>query len=424
MPALKAINFNEIYGYASRMPNGDVGSGTVTMSSQQAVTLLTLLLVYKTNILANELGVYAISDNVKNGTAYWTTQDPIEWVTTARPGTCARTAISDYSVSNLSKALSKNHVFMEFCADYQLAELDAIWKPLWGTANDLNDALSSEGGTVFFKKFIEKVVGAIGNDFTSVVEFGNAAVITSALAANPNGLAAGLVTRATNTFATADGRLKQVDALKTGSYPHINNTFTSGDISGHTFIGDALGYAESLAGLAHSEFGPAMDALRAEYMYPVCECSAGFFNKLKKDITAMYPNLASSLSYKMNGTLADEMGIELKNLVRPDAIVWDGILFVARYDWDSIAKKVGFYHHRCLLSIPQNFGVAIDVPLNGINQFDGMGMVIQKTADLSKGGKYELEANYQLAVKLLRDKYIVNISLTSLVAAPGTDVPS
>lgn len=414
--SVKAINFNEVFGYANRLPNGDVGSGTVTMSSQQAVTLLTLLLIYKTNVLANELGVYNISDNVKNGTAYWTSQDPINWVTTSRPSNCSRTAITDYSVTNLSKALSTNHIFMEFCADAQIAELDSIWKPLWGTANDLNDALSSEGGTAWFKKFTERVIGAIGNDFTDIVEFGNHQIITDALAANPLSLAAGLVTRATATFGRADGRLKQVDALKNSTYPHINNSFVSGDISGHKFIGDALSYAESLADLAHAEFAPAMDALRSEYMYPVCECSAGFFNKLKKDILATNPGLASTLAYKMNGTMAAEMGIEIQNLVRPDALVWDGILFVARYDWDATAKKVGFYHHRAMLSIPQNFGVAIDVPVNGINQFDGMGMVIQKTSDLSKGGKYELEANYQLAVKLLRDKYIVNISLTSVAS--------
>lgn len=415
MPSLM-IDFSDIYGQASRGPNGNVNGGTIALSSAVMAKLLPLILVYKQNILANELGVYNISDNVVNGTAYWTSQEGIEYITTARPSNCSRTAITDYSVTNLSKALSKNHVFMEFCADAQLAELDAIWKPLWGTANDLNDALNSEGGKLFLKKFVEKAANGMANDFTSITEFGDHQIITDVLAANPLSLAAGIVTRATATFGTADGRLKQVDALMTGSYPHINNAFAGGDTDGHIFTGDALGYAEELATLANADFGGAMDAMRSQYMYPVCECSAGVFNKLKKDILAAYPNLASSLSYKMNGTLAAEMGIELQNLVRPDALVWDGIVFVARYDWDKTAKKLGFYHHRMLLSVPQNFGIAIDVPNTGINNFPDMGMVVQKTADLSKGGKYELEANYQLAVKPLQTNYIVNRSLTTLTA--------
>lgn len=413
--SLQPINYSQIYGEVKRVGNS-VQSGSIQFTANQSLSLLSTLLLYKKNVLLNELGLYAIADRVTGGTAYWASWDNLEWVTKARPSNCSRTAQTDHNVTEVSQALCKAHVYQKFCKDSLVAELNAMWSSLWGAGNELNDILATPDGVKWFDKFVERQVSAIGNDFTSIVEFGGHSAVTAAIAANPYTESEALLATKTATFGTCDGRLKRVDALKTGSYTHINNTFVSGThFTGATFDGDALGIIEGLADLAHADFGGAMDALKSEYSYPICEVSGSFFKRLKRQIIALYPAQASMLSYAMNGKLAADLGIELNTLVSADAFVWDNMIIVARFDWDNIAKKVGFIHHRVLLSIPQNYGIAIDIPNEGMTQYDGMGMVIVKSPAPSDGGAYFLEANYQVCTSLIRNTYIVNWSYTGAI---------
>jgi len=178
------------------------------------------------------------------------------------------------------------------------------------------------------------------------------------------------------------------------------------------FYGVALGIIEGLADQAHADFAAAMDGLKSEFNYPICEVSGSFFRRLRKQIIALYPAQASTLCFVMNGTVAAELGIELVNKTTWDAFVWDGMLIVARFDWDQIAREVGFVHHRVLLSVPQNYGVAIDIPNEGMTQYEGMGMVVVKSPTPSDGGAYFAEANYQVCTALLRNTHIVNWSYT------------
>lgn len=413
--SLQPINYSQIYGEVKRVGSA-AQSGSIQFNSNQTLSLLSTLLLYKKNILLNDLGIYAVADRVTGGTAYWASWDNLEWVTKARPSDCSRTAQTDHNVTETSQALSKAHVYMKFCKDTLVAELNAMWSAMWGAGNELNDILATPEGVKWFDAFVERQVSAIGNDFTSIVEFGGHSAVTAAVSADPYSYSTAIKNTITATFGTADGRLKRVDALKTGSYPHINNTFVSGThFTGATFDGDALGIIEGLADLAHSDFGGALDALRAEYSYPICEVSGSFFKRLKRQIVALYPQQVSLLSYTMNGKLAADLGLELNSLVSYDAFMWEGMLIVARFDWDNIAKKVGFIHHRVLLSVPQTFGVAIDIPNEGMKQYEGMGMVITKSPAPSDGGAYFLEANYQVATAILRNTHIVNWSYTGAI---------
>lgn len=410
--SLQPINYGNIYGEVKRVGTA-AQSGSIQFNANQTLSLLSTLLLHKKNILFNELGIYAIADRVTGGTAYWASLDNLEWVTKARPSSCSRTAQTDHNVTEASATLCKSHVFMKFCKDSLVAELNAIWSAMWGAGNDLNDILATPEGVQWFDKFVERQVSAIGNDFTNIVEFGGHSIIASAVSANENSYSEAITTTITATFGTCDGRLKRIDALKTGSYPHINNTFVSGThFTGRTFDGDALGIVNSLRTSAHADFGGAMDALRADYTYPVCEVSGSFYERLIEQITALYPALVSSLQYTMNGTAAAELGVEMKSLITPDAFIWKGMVIVARYDWDNIARKVGFVHHRVLLSVPQNYGVAIDIPNEGMAQYDGMGMIITKSPVPTDGGAYYMETNYQVATALLRNTHIVNWSYT------------
>lgn len=414
MASLTPINYSAIQGEVKRVGN-TVQSGSIMFDAQQALNLLQTLLLYKNNILANDAGVYAIADRVEGKTAYWASVDPLEWVTTARPSDCSRTAITNHDVTASSVDMCKNHVYMKFCKDTLVANLDSMWLGIWGAGNDLGEILSTDAGVAWFDKFIERNVAAVGNDFNNIAEFGGHAIVTTAMSTNLNSLSNAVKTRIANTFATCDGRLKKVDALKTGSYPHINNSFVSGtDYDGYTFIGDALAYADGLAAAAHADFGAAMDAMRAVYQYPIAECTGSFFNKLKTQILANYPNIASSMNYTMNGQLSAELTPELRNIVRPDAFLYQGILFICRYDWDRTSKQLGFYHHRILLSVPQNFGVMIDIPNEGMTQYGGMGLVITKSPVPDDGGAYFFETNYRMATAILRNTHIVNYSVTAV----------
>ena len=411
---VKPINYSELYAAANRT-GGSVYGGSVMFPTKQALILLQTLLVYKEDILANDAGAYSLATEVTGGKAYWAGFDTLKWITKAGPADCQRTAINELGVTSSNKTLCKNHVFVEFCKRELIAALDALWSNFWGAGNDLNDIMATPEGVAFFDKFVERVVSAIGNDFTTISWFGNHPIITTAIAANPLGLSAGVLSRATATFGTCDGWLKQVDALKDVSHPHINNTFDGGDMSGHAFIGDAVALIKGLDAMAQSEFDEAMDGLRDQYMYPIVFVTKGIFNRLKEQLVDIYKDIPAAMNYAMNGQLSNELTPELVGRVRPDALLFDGKLVIRRSDWDEVAKSLGFYHHRCLMTVPQNLGLAIDLD-NRATQFDGMGLVIQKTSDLSKGGKYELECNYQMATNIFKDKYIVNASYYGMPA--------
>lgn len=408
------INVEALFGDVSRGSGGFARSGSVQFSADNALTIFEQLLVYKEDILANEIGAYALAERVTAGKAYWASFDDLKWISKARPANCDRTAITDHGMTEVSKTLCKNHIFLEFCKDSVVAELDTLWSSLWGAGNDLNEILATEGGRAIFQKFVNRVIGAIGNDFYNIAWWGNHPIIGTANTANLKSYSAGIQTRITNTYGVCDGLLKQIDVLKTGSYPHINNDISGGDFNGYEYTGDAIALIDNLDVKAHSDLDEALDGLREMHEYPIVFVTKGIFNRLTEQITATYPGLASSLCYNMNGTLADEVGVELKNKTTYNAFVWKGKLIVKRPDWDSTAKSLGFYHHRALMFVPKSLGIAIDVDV--MTQFGGMGLAIVKSGDPKDGGAYFLESNYQIATAILKDTYLVNYSYYGMPA--------
>lgn len=411
-PMVKPINFDGVFASANRGANNVPVGGQVSFTSAEALKLLALYLVYKEDLLANELGAYNIAENVTGGKAYWASFDDLNFITSTRPGSCSRTATSDHEMTEVSKTLCKNHVFLKLCKDSIVAQLNSAWSALWGAGNDLNEIRATEGGEAIFQQFVNRVIGAIGNDFSTISWFGNLPVIASTITANPLGLSDAKKTAITATTTACDGYLKQIDALKDGSHTHLNNTFDGAELDGDKFIGDALQWISDLDTLAQPDFAQAMDGLKEMHEFPIVFVTRGIFNKLKEQIVGAYPALASSLRYEMNGTLADELGIELQNKVTYNAFVWDGKLIVKRSDWDHVAQTIGFYHHRILMTVPKNLGLALDVP--AMDQFTGMGLSITKSPAPTDGGAYFLETNYQMATSILRDAYMVNVSYTAV----------
>lgn len=409
---VKPINFDGVFASVSRGAAGQPSGGQVAFTSAEALKLLALFLVYKEDLLANMVGAYNISENVTGGKARWASFDTLNFITTARPSNCSRTAISDHEMTEVSKSLCKNHVFLKLCKDSIVAQLDTAWSSLWGAGNDLNEIRATEGGEAIFQQFVNRAIAAIGNDYSSISWFGNHPIIASTIAANPLSLSQAKRDAIEDTLQACDGFLKQIDALKDVSHPWLNNTFAGGELDGDKFIGDALQWIDDLEALAEPEFAQAMDGLKEIHEHPIVFVTSGIFNKLVEQITGAYPGLASSLCYNMDGMVADELGIQLKNKVTHNAFVWKGKLIVKRSDWDHIARTVGFYHHRILMNVPQNLGLALDVP--AMDQFAGWGLTITKSPAPTDGGAYFLETNYQMATSILRDKYMVNVSYTAV----------
>lgn len=414
MPLQTLVNFDKIYGNVQRGANGFAGGGTIQFPVEDTLALLVQHRIYKEDLLANLLGAYSIAEKVTGGTAYWASLDTMRYVTTTRPSDCDRTALTDGTITSASKAMSKAHVFLKFCKDTWTAQFDAKWKSLWGAGNDLNEINATEEGRQHFLAYTNNVVEAIGSDFSQIGWFGNLAIITSTLSTNPLGLSDAVKARIEDTFAVADGWLKQIDALKTVSYPHINNTFDSGDMDGYKFIGDAIGLISNLKEKAQPDFAEALSQLKESMMHPIVFVTTGIFNKLKADITALNPSNVSMLQYQMDGTLAEEMGIQLRNKVTYNAFVWDGCLIVHRPDWEATARKIGFWHHRALMIVPGALGLAIDV--EEMSAYNGMGLAITKSGDPKDGGAYFLETNYQIATAVLKNTHIVNYSYTAVVS--------
>lgn len=405
---IKEINYDKAYGAAQRGMNGFAVSGNIQLSAEDTLTLMKQHRIYKEDILANTLGAYAIAEKVKGGTAYWASIDNMKYVTTARPSDCSRTAITRGNVTSTSKALTKMHVFLKFCSDTWTAKFDSRWKALWGAGNELNDITSTAEGREVFNEYVNTSVEAIGSDFSEISWLGNHPIIATTVSADPLSLGGTITAAITATLSVADGWFKQIDALKTVSYPHINNDILSGDMNGDLYIGDAIALVQEMKTKAKPKFASALAALKEGAQYPILFVTGGIFNRLKEQIIAANPSLASTLCWVMNGKLAAEMGIELVNSTTWNAFHYDGNIIVNRPDWDASAQEIGFYHHRALLVIPGTLGIAIDV--EEMEAYGGMGLSIVKSPTPTDGGAYFLETNYQIATAILKNEHMVNYS--------------
>lgn len=408
---IKEINFDKAYGAAQRGAGGYANSGSIQLPAEDTLSLMKQHRIYKEDILANTLGAYAIAEKVKNGTAYWASVDNMKYVTTARPSNCSRTAITRGDVTSASKAMTKMHIFLKFCSDTWTAKFDSRWQALWGAGNDLNDINSTEGGRALFSEYTNTAVEAIGSDFSEISWLGNHSIIAATVAADPLTLGSTITTAITATLSVADGWLKQIDALKTASYPHINNDIggaSAWTISGDVFTGDAIALIQEMRTKAKPKFATAVAALKESAQYPIVFVTGGIFNRLKEQLITANPALASQLCWSMNGKVAAEMGIELSNLVTWNAFPFDGNIIVNRPDWDASAQEIGFYHHRALQVIPGTLGIAIDV--EEMEDYGGMGLVITKSPTPTDGGAYFLETNYQIATAILKNEHMVNYS--------------
>jgi hypothetical protein len=404
---VQPINFERIYGSVQRGSGGFAHGGSIQIPVEDSKVLLAQTMIYKEDIIGNALGAYSIATNIKSGTAHWAKINPVKFITRARPTDCSRTAESVGTATAASKALDKCHLFLKFCKDTFAASLDSTWQSLWGKGNELNDINATEAGREVFTRFMGEVLNGVGNDFSTNAWWGQHPYIATTIAANPLTLSAGLIEDIEDTVAVTAGILKQIDALKDASHPNLNNTISSGDVSGYAFTGDAIQLMADVKSKARPKFAQAMSSLKARHNYPIAYVTPGIFNRLREQIVTANPGLASTLLLQLNGNVTAELGIEMVNLTSYDSFVWDGVQIVNRPDWEGFASEVGFWHHRVLMFVPQvAIGFAIDVEES--SQFDGMGLIVTKSSNPEHGGAYFVEANYQMAAAILDHEYIVN----------------
>lgn len=404
VPSLSKVNFDGIYGSVQRGANGFANSGSIQYSISNSLTLLKQTLVYREDIIGNMLGAYSVAQNVTNGTANWAKLDAIRYVTKARTTDCTGDATSIGSTTTASKALTKNRVFLSICKDAVASSFGAAWQALWGKGNDLNEITATEEGRSVLQEITNEATAAIGNDFSTVCWWGGHPIVATTITADPLSLATALKNAITATIGTHDGWLKEIDA---SSATNLNNTISSGDIFGYSYTGDAIQLMADVKSKAKPKFANAMSSLKAKYQYPIAYMTPGIFYRLREQIIAANPGIASTLCWQMNGTVAAEMGIEIQSHTTYDVFLHDGVLCVLRQDWEGFAAEVGFYHHRVLMFVPQvALGVALDVEES--SAFEGMGLTITKSPAPNDHGKTFLEANYQMAAAVLDADYLVN----------------
>ena len=395
------INFDGVFN-GLRQDGGSI-AGNIRLDLQNALILLRTLLIYQDDIIGNDHGAYAVSTNVTRGKVTWAGFEKLSYITQNKTTGCTRDPIKGTLITSNEATMIGREIILEICNN---EIVNTAWRSMFGAGKDVLDIAATPEGAALLYKFIEVVVGAIGNDFSKASWWGQHPTLVNKINANTN-LQDAYKTRMLNTLnGGVGGWLTSIDYLA-NSNPHLALEIDDLDTNGQVFIGDALALLDRLEANAHPEFDEAMLGMASDYQYPIVFVTKGIFTRLKNQLIDIHKAIPDAMLLRMNGTVSTQLGLQDK--ISPNSLLINNKLVIARSDWDALVKEVGFTHHRALMTIPQNLGVAIDTA--DVSGYDGMGLAIEKKPGAQYAGAYTLFTNYEQATMILNPKYIVNASV-------------
>jgi hypothetical protein len=399
---LQNVDFNQIYSNFTTSPVGDVKAGNIELTIAQTLNMFAGINIVGEDIIANALGLYNISTNVRSGRVMWGKFGEINYVTTKRPTGCTRDPKRGLLLNTDEAPLHPRHVFVEVCND---AFVNKCWRQLQGVGNDINDVMKSELGRVMMYMIIKSMNRGIGRDLIKSQYFGEMPIIKDALDANTT-MTEQRKEEILKTLSGVSGVLTNADLLgEVKGMPNLAGEIDDDMVDGAKFVGSAMELIDSLDEMKVRAFEEAADGLEYLDQREICLVTPGIFNKLEQEIKVIHKDIPAVFRYIMTGKFYEEFAPELNNLVHPGVLCYGNKLVVRRNDWGFFAKECGFLHHRAVLTVQKNIGIGFDIVPSETTA--GMGMVIQKCADLDKGGKYQMETNYEHGTMIIDPDFMV-----------------
>jgi len=353
--------------------------------------------VKKTDIVANELGIYSFLPVGRYGKATMSTMSVPKHLLQSRKNCKTWTPkgqlwlkpdeIDTFPVEYMGEQCSDS--LMGNCLEYVL-----------GTGNEVRDIFATPEGQALFEQAITNILLGLGNSFFDLATFG----LDPTIADSDTNL--WWNTGATTTDEWADyldqqngigvkGHITLIEEVKAAGDANFTVDIPLADVSGDQYTGaDVTGLFDDVKAAASSKLRIAMKQ-RGRFG-AVMLVSRGIFDAYKDYIVGNFTSIPEPYRMFINGE------------VTPGVLSYDGIPVVCMDEWTEHDELLGINTHRVVLTVPGNLVVAHDV--EPIDQFGGIGMRVEQSPVLKDKGIVYMNTTFRLGTAIADTDFMVNAS--------------
>ena len=279
---------------------------------------------------------------------------------------------------------------------------------LFGPGMKVRDFAGTPEGQELLAKMLRKLNLGLGNSFFDLYNFANHPIIEQA---NLEGFYQvsvkeweAYIDQMLND--RCGGLITQLDELAARGTPgyDLEIPLTADDIANNTFSGSFIDLIEDLKAAAGADLQTAIESgmeMNGAIRYPIILATPPEFNAYKAYIRSLAGTNELAYRYMLEGS--DGTTKLMRNV-----LVYDNMPVVR---WDAhvpFDKITGAQSHRVAIVSPGVFGVLHDV--DDLQQWEGMGLVMQQTDDLRDKGKVLFSTTLRWGAAIANTDFIVMAS--------------
>ena len=390
------------YDYINLIDNN--GTKTMLIPQETAVVLFRKIAIQETNYRLNELAMYSFGSVGRSRKAsFLSLQGPKHLIQKRGANGCTWTPKGKITNQITEIDMAPVKVEMEICPD---ALWDSCFENILEVGNGVNDFYASAEGQELLNHILTLVYTGLGNSYAELVEFGKHPLIDDADAGSWFTIGQDEWDDYKDQQTAVAGFMTLVDDLKAEGHANFGYSINQADMNGADFTGDAMALLTRVINAAKGELSTYLKKAGVGMPMATISVSTGIYDRLEEQFISQYNAIPESYYFKINGSQPLSNGLTSM----PGVLKYKGCWVVRRDDWAAFDDITGTTTHRALLSVPGNFGLVHDV--SDVQQFNGQGLVIQKSPLLKDGGKIWMKTNYDVATAILDTNLMINFSET------------
>ena len=390
------------YDYINLIDNN--GTKTMLIPQETAVVLFRKIAIQETNYRLNELAMYSFGSVGRSRKAsFLSLQGPKHLIQKRGANGCTWTPKGKITNQITEIDMAPVKVEMEICPD---ALWDSCFENILEVGNGVNDFYASTEGQELLNHILTLVYTGLGNSYAELVEFGKHPLIDDADAGSWFTIGQDEWNDYKDQQTAVAGFMTLVDDLKAEGHANFGYSINQADMNGADFTGDSMALLTRVINAAKGELSTYLKKAGVGMPMATISVSTGIYDRLEEQFISQYNAIPESYYFKINGVQPLANGLTSM----PGVLKYKGCWVVRRDDWAAFDDITGTTTHRALLSVPGNFGLVHDV--SDVQQFNGQGLVIQKSPLLKDGGKIWMKTNYDVATAILDTNLMINFSET------------
>jgi len=367
------------------------------MNLEASVAFFRELTVKKSDITLNQLGVYSFLNVGRYGKALMNRLSVPRHLLQSRKNCLTWTPKGIMYLTPNEVNTFPIELMAEQCTDFMLGDcLEAILGP----QNGKRDFGSTAEAQALFGQALANIFLGLGNSFYDLVHYGGDPLITSSddgdwwnTGTTTNKQWDDFKDQQLNTGVT--GLIPLIEKAKADGLTNFNVDIPAGDVSGPEYVGtDVRGLLDSCIAAAPTEFG--IIVKRRQQIQSAFLCTRGIYDAYYNFLIDNYTSIPISFQMLVEGEPV------------PGVLMYKGIPLVCVDEWTLMDDLLGVNTHRVVLTALGNMAIAHD--MQPLDQFNGMGMRIERSPLLRDKGRTYMNMTFRVGCAIPDVKFMVNAS--------------